>query len=338
MDERRRLALVVGLFVVVALGLAALSVFTLGSRRGLLSERYRLITYFENVQGLVAGAPVRLAGKDVGTVENVTFAPLEAEVPAVRVVMRVDQSVQDRIRSDSVASIGTVGLLGDKYVEVQMGTPDGRILESGDELASVSPLDLGTAVERGTQAIDNIARLTENVNQVIEDFGEAMGGRRIAEATAALSEMVQQVREGDGLLHSLIYDRYEGEGVASIEASLATLEDILDEIARGDGLLHRLVYRPVGEEDPVSELARATARLDALLTRLEQGEGTLGMLIRDPSLYRDLRAVLEKVDQGEGTLGLLVNDPALYEDLRLLLGGARRSFVVRSLIRLSTED
>jgi phospholipid/cholesterol/gamma-HCH transport system substrate-binding protein len=312
MDERRRLALIVGLFVIVALGFAAASIFTLGSRSGLLADHYRLVTYFDNVQGLVAGGPVRLAGKDVGTVEFVTFAPLEADLPAVRVVLRINEQVRDRIRTDSVASIGTIGLLGDKYVEIQMGTPEGRVLEAGDELASVSPIDYTTAVERGTRAIDNIAELTENVNEVVKDFGEAMGGRRIAEATADVTDMLREVREGEGLLHSLVYDSYEGEGVESIEASLATLEDILTEVAEGDGLLHQLIYDPVSdEEDPVSELTRAARRL---------------------------QEVLAKIDRGEGTLGLLVNDPSLYEDLRTLLGGAQRSFVVRSLIRLSTED
>lgn len=312
MDDRRRLALIVGLFVIAALAFAAASIFTLGSRAGLLADHYRLVTYFDNVQGLVAGAPVRLAGKDVGTVEFVTFAPLQSELPAVRVVLRINENVQARIRTDSVASIGTIGLLGDKYVAVQMGTPQGTILRAGDELPSVSPVDLETAVERGTQAIDNIARLTENVNRVVEEFGEAMGGRRVAEATAAVTEIVREIQEGEGLLHSLIYDEYEEGGVESIERSLARLEEILDEVAEGEGLVHRLIYAPVPEEeDPVRELT-------ATLERLQE--------------------VLAKVDRGEGTLGLLVNDPSLYEDLRILLGGARRSFVVRSLIRLSTED
>ena len=150
------------------------------------------------------------------------------------------------------------------------------------------------------------------MNRVVEDFGEAMGGRRIAEATAALTEIVREIQEGEGLLHSLIYDEYEGGGVESIERSLATLEQILGEVEEGEGLLHRLIYEPVGDEqDPVTELARAAERL---------------------------RVVLAKIDRGEGTLGLLVNDPSLYEDLRMLLGGAQRSFVVRSLIRLSTEE
>ena len=311
MEDSRRLSLIVGAFVVVTLAVIGFVLLSLGSGSGLLRPRYRLVTYFENVQGLVAGAPVRLVGKDVGTVEFVTFAPLEGERPPVRVVLRVDASVQDRIRSDSVTSIGTIGLLGDKYVEISMGTISGRVLQEGDEVPSISPVDLNVAVVRGTQAIDNIATLTENVNRVVKEFGESMGGRKMAESFTAMSEMVQEVQRGEGLLHSLIYDSYEGGGVESIEHSLAILEGILDEVAGGSGVLHTLIYEPTAEQDVVMEALEAGARMNS---------------------------ILEKVDNGEGTLGLLLNDPTLYEDLKLLLGGAQRSLVVRSLIRLSTGE
>jgi phospholipid/cholesterol/gamma-HCH transport system substrate-binding protein len=311
MEDSRRLSLIVGAFVVATLAVIGFVLLSLGSGSGLLRPRYRLVTYFENVQGLVAGAPVRLVGKDVGTVEFVTFAPLEGERPPVRVVLRVDASVQDRIRSDSLTSIGTIGLLGDKYVEISMGTISGSVLQEGDEVASISPVDLNVAVVRGTQAIDNIATLTENVNRVVEEFGESMGGRKMAESFTAMSEMVQEIQQGEGLLHSLIYDSYEGGGVESIEHSLAILEGILDEVAEGSGVLHTLIYQPTVEQDVVMEALEAGARMNS---------------------------ILEKIDSGEGTLGLLLNDPTLYEDLKLLLGGAQRSLVVRSLIRLSTGE
>jgi phospholipid/cholesterol/gamma-HCH transport system substrate-binding protein len=311
MEGSRRLSLIVGAFVVVTLLVVGFVLLTLGAGSGLLRPRYRLVSYFENVQGLVAGAPVRLAGKDVGTVEFVTFAPLEGDRPPVRVVLQIDASVQERLRSDSVASIGTIGLLGDKYVEISMGTISGRVLQEGEEITSLSPVDLNVAVVRGTQAIDNIATLTENVNQVVEDFGAAMGGQRIAESFTAISEIVQEVQTGDSLLHSLIYDDYEVGGVESIQRSLAMLEGILREVSTGNGVLHTLVYEPTSEQDVVLEALEAGARLNSILS---------------------------KIDSGEGTLGQLLNDPTVYEDLKLLLGGAERSLVVRSLIRLSTDD
>jgi phospholipid/cholesterol/gamma-HCH transport system substrate-binding protein len=316
--DRRRLSLVVGIFVVASLAVGGLALLNLGQQSGLLQPRYRLVTYFENIRGLVAGAPVRLAGKDVGRVEQVTFAALGKDVPPVRVVLTIDAGVQDRIRSDSIASIGTIGLLGDKYVEIAMGSPEGRVLEAGEELASVSPLDLEVAIVRGTQAIDNVATLADNVNRVVEEFRATMGARGVAEAasgvadtTRSLAELVEEVKEGDGLLHSLIYDSYEGSGVESIERSLASLESVLQEVAHGDGLLHQLIYG-TGETD---------RSLREALEALEH-----------------LSGILAKVDAGSGTLGLLVNDPTLYHDLKVLVGGAQRSLVVRSLVRLSTGD
>ena len=71
-------------------------------------------------------------------------------------------------------------------------------------------------------------------------------------------------------------------------------------------------------------------------------EGPIGVgktsLARKLAESFDGELILEKVDEGEGTFGLLVNDPTLYDDLKSLVGGAQRSLVVRSLIRLSSEE
>ena len=138
-----------------------------------------------------------------------------------------------------------------------------------------------------------------------------MGTARIVESLAGIHTIIEEVRTGEGLLHSLIYDSYEGSGVESIERSLATFEGILEEIAHGEGLLHSLIYDPKDDPDFLTEASIASKRLGN---------------------------ILEKVDTGTGSLGLLVNDPALYEDLRELIGGAKESFVVRSLIKLSTDE
>ncbi len=310
MDRDRRLSLVVGAFVVGILGILAAAILSLSAERGIWTARYRLVTYFANVQGLIEGAPVRLAGKDVGSVEFISFAALGEDRPPVRVVLLVDEGVQHRIRSDSVATIGTIGLLGDKYVEISMGSPEGAVLVGGAELASVSPLDLNEVVTRGTAAIEGVTRLTENVNVVVDDFGRNMGGRGLAEAVTAISDMAKQIQQGEGLLHSLIYDSYEGSGVQSIERSLATFEEILDEVANGQGILHTLIYEPAQEQDLLAQAVAVEAKLNS---------------------------ILQKIDRGDGTLGLLVNDPTLYDDLKLLVGGAQRSLLVRSLLRLSAE-
>jgi phospholipid/cholesterol/gamma-HCH transport system substrate-binding protein len=126
-----------------------------------------------------------------------------------------------------------------------------------------------------------------------------------------VSDILGEIQHGHGLLHSLIYDEHEGSGMASLNQSLVTFQGILDEVATGNGLLHSLVYEPLTEQDVVLEALDAGARLNSILA---------------------------KIDTGEGTLGLLLNDPSLYEDLKQLVGGAERSTLVKTLIRMSGDE
>jgi phospholipid/cholesterol/gamma-HCH transport system substrate-binding protein len=310
MDGDRRLALVVGTFVLVAGAAMTLAILSLTAERGVFTTHYRLIADFQNVQGLLPGAPVWLAGKEVGRVETIEFEPVGSSHP-VRVRMGIDVTVQDRIRGDSVATVGTIGVLGDSYIELTVGSAGESMLVAGDPIQAESPLNINMAVAKASRALDNVANLAENLNEVVENFSSESGGKKAADALAAGSDIMVQIRRGPGLLHSLIYNEYDGQGVESIERSLSLLESVLSEVAEGEGLLHTLIYDKQADQDLVAEVLAAGAKLNA---------------------------VLEKIDQGEGTLGLLVNDPSLYEDMQVVLGGAKRSVLVRSMVRMMSDD
>jgi phospholipid/cholesterol/gamma-HCH transport system substrate-binding protein len=307
MDRDRRLSLTVGGLALVSVFVLVVAILSLSSQQGVWTPHYRLVAHFDNVQGLIGGSPVWLAGTHVGRVEGVAFDAAGADRQVVKVVMQIDESVQERIRSDSVATIGTIGLLGDRYVEVSVGTQEGEILQDGDELRSLSPVDLSVVITKGARALDNIADLTSSLNSVVAEFERGEGGQKLADSVAVFGDVMVEVQEGEGLLHSLIYDQYQGSGVESIERSLATLEDILHEVRHGGGILHSLVYDTPTEQDVVLEVLQAGSRLNSILA---------------------------KIDRGEGTFGLMLNDPTLYEELKLLVGGAGRSRVVRTLIGL----
>ena len=313
MDRDRRLSLTVGGLALVSAFVLVVAILSLSSQQGVWTPHYRLVAHFDNVQGLIAGSPVWLAGTHVGRVESVAFGAGPAGLSALKVVMQIEESVQERIRSDSVATIGTIGLLGDRYIEVSVGTQGGEVLQDGGELRTVSPVDLNLVIAKGARALDNIADLTLSLNSVVAEFERGEGGQKLADSVATFGDLVAEVQEGEGLLHSLVYDQYQGSGVESIERSLATLEDILYEVRHGQGILHSLVYDVPTEQDIVLEVLEAGSRLNSILA---------------------------KIDRGEGTFGLMLNDPTLYEELKLLVGGAGRSRVVRTLIDLvgSEED
>lgn len=310
MDGERRVRVIVGGFVVACLAAFAIVVVSLSAERGFFRPRYRLVAHFENVLGLQANAPVWLAGREVGRVESVRFGELGGRHP-IEVELRIDTDVQELVRGDSTASVGTIGVLGDSYVEIGIGTLSAGPLRDGDEIATVTPVGLGALISKAGLALDSIASLAEDVDGVVGQLRSGELGRNLAETAHALNDLALEVRDGDGLLHSLVYDNYAGGGVESIERSLASLEHILNAVRTGEGILHDLIYKETNEQDLVVEVLEAGARLNSILA---------------------------KVDRGEGTFGLMLNDPTLYEDLKILVGGAQRSGVVRSLIRMSVES
>ena len=309
MERDARLALSVGIFVLVALVALALSILSLTSERGLFLSEYRLQAAFENVQGLQAGAPIWLAGKEVGRVEEIHFTPGDRDSP-VLATLAIDDAVHEFIREDSIASIGTIGVLGDSYIELSVGSSTARVLDEGDLLATLTPVNMNQAMAKVTEAVDSFRVLSEHLNEALEAFAEADGGTKMVNAVDAASDAILELRDGNGLLHRLIYDDFGIEGIQSLERSLSAMESIMGEVANGQGILHTLIYGRPRDQEAVHQVMQAGARLNS---------------------------ILEKIDSGEGTMGLLVNDPSLYEDMQTLVGGAQRSLLIRSMVRMAVD-
>jgi len=311
MDRDRRLSLTVGGFALAALAALAVAVLSLSAEQGVFQARYRLSAWFDNVQGLVPGAAVWLAGTRVGRVDTVELGLREDGTPAVKVGMQIDEAVRQRIREDSTASISTVGLLGDQIIALSIGTNDSRVLTDGETMTSLDPFDFSVMIAKGGRALDAIEALANDVNATLDTFRDAGGTESLSSAVTDLSQLITEVRDGDGVLHTLIYEPYEGTAVASLESSLASMANVMEEVETGDGILHSLIYDASTEQDVVLQFLEAGGRLNSILA---------------------------KIDAGEGTLGLLLNDPTLYEELKILVGGANRSTVVRSLIDMVTPE
>lgn len=252
----------VGIFVVGILLLFGAAVFTIGSHQKYFQRQYTLWASFSNISGLIVGAPVRLAGLTVGRVNNIRF-PEDTGAKTITVELKISKGVQKRVREDSIASIQTMGLLGDKYVEISLGSPQHGVLPDEARINSVDPIDL---MEYATKIEETIDAL----NTILIDV-KAISG---------------QIRGGKGLLHAILYD-------------------------------------PAGGE-LVNNLAVASGSLDTLVKELS-------------SAAESANNIVKKVERGEGTLGGIINDPTVYEDLKVVLGGAKRSKTIKALIRYTIK-
>ena len=126
----------VGTFVAIALIALVVVIGLLGRSRSLLSSKALLHTSFDNISGLVVGAPVRLAGVDIGIVQKIQFDP-DPKVKKVRVVLGVQSRYLDRVREDSIARLSSKGLLGDMIINITVGSPDFPQLQNGGVILSL---------------------------------------------------------------------------------------------------------------------------------------------------------------------------------------------------------
>ncbi|MGY8803575.1 MAG: MlaD family protein [bacterium] len=345
MEDSRRLSLMVGTFFIVALVSLAVAVLTLSSESGLFVSYYKIHANFDDVQGLLPGAPVWMAGKEIGRIDEVEFTEFGSERP-IHVAMRINRGIQTRVRSDSVATIGTIGVLGDSYVEIRPGSPEGSVLIDGEKINAVSPTNIYAALAQGTDALANVSELARNLNLVVSDVREEGVVAKAASAVSAVSNIILEVENGNGMLHGLVYNGGDGDGVGSIERSLASIESILNEVESGNGMLNSLIYAE--DTTGVADIQESLDSLSDILLEVKNGDGLLHALIYDEESGRlsdeavaavtRLNSVLKKIEEGEGMLGLLVSDPSLYEDMTMLFGGAQRSVVLRTLVRMATDE
>lgn len=157
-----------GAFLILTLGCFALAVFLVGDRSAMFHSNYRLNAQFVNVVGLEEGAPVRVGGIRKGTVTHLILPRKPDE--KVTVEMELDKATHEVVKTDSIASIQSDGLLGDKYVEVTFGSPDAGNLANGATIASETPIEISNLIAKADTLLDTAGIAADNVKVLTSNF------------------------------------------------------------------------------------------------------------------------------------------------------------------------
>jgi phospholipid/cholesterol/gamma-HCH transport system substrate-binding protein len=338
----------VGLFVLVFLALIALASFILGGGEDIFAKNYLLHTTYQDVKGMKVGAVVRLAGMDVGEVSRVEFSHDES-VKEIEVDLRIREEYKQRIREDSVATIQQIGVLGDMYVSVTVGSADKAQLEGGAHITGVAALDMLSYADKATEIVANASSISKKVDLMLGSE-DAAGRAEIAKSIENIGLLLADAKAGKGIVHTLVYDEGAAAKVNSILANVdgitKDVHDLTRQLKTGDGLATALLY---GKDGGVltTRISDAVSAVEGLLTDVRTQDSMAHSLLYDPEGARivkelqgaavSLRGITDAVNAGEGTAGLLVRDPQLYEDLRVLLGGAQRNALLRAYIRATVE-
>ncbi len=340
----RGIELKVGLFVAAALVVGGILVFVVGNQRNVFRTKSSYYALFRNVSGLRSGMPVRIAGVDVGTVGTVALQ----NDGKIRVAINVVDTYVGLVRRGGTATIGSKGLLGDKLVDISVGT--GALIPPGGRIAAHEPKDIFTTLqETGGTAQEVLGNLRVGT----EPLRDPQFGRDVAALTHNLERITEMLATGNGTVQRLMTDEALGDRIehllqqldramTELANTMASFRGIADEVRRGNGTAHEIIYGRDGTE-LVRNLARASSEIAALLHQVRTGDGLAHDVIYEneaeelvdnlTAMSADLRAITGDMRAGRGTLGALLVDPSIYEDVKRLVGNLERNEILRALVR-----
>jgi len=290
----------VGAFMLIALVILAIFIVKIeeipfGEKAG----RQRVQAEFPSVAGLDEKSPVRIAGVRVGIVERIELVGSRA-----RVTLSLDPQV--RLHQGAWAEVTSLGMLGDKYVELYPGPLDAPPLPPGTVLSGQSPVAFD-------QVLKTASEIGADVKEVTASLRRALGGD---EGTAKLNEILDHVRQLVAETKNLV-----AANRANVDQTLANFRDfsktLKEELPKLAEKLHQLAdnvdavvaENRAGVNETVANLKDLSGRLrisadnlNQITTKIARGEGSIGKLVNDEATVENLNSTLKAVESGVQSL------------------------------------
>jgi phospholipid/cholesterol/gamma-HCH transport system substrate-binding protein len=157
----------VGIFVIIGLILLSIMIFSIGGFYN-VKPGYNIKVTFSFANGVEVGAPVRLAGVEIGEIKNIRiFYDEKLQKTQVELLAWVEKGVP--INNDAKANINTLGLLGEKYLEIFPGTPGMPVLQEGDSLIGHDPISTEEFTELGYKIALKLDQAIDSINKIVAD-------------------------------------------------------------------------------------------------------------------------------------------------------------------------
>jgi phospholipid/cholesterol/gamma-HCH transport system substrate-binding protein len=338
-EQENAHALRVGIVMIIGIAILATAIFSIGGGLQFLRGSRQLTMHFQHINGLRPGAPVYLSGVKIGAVSSVQF-PGDRRANYVIVRASIDDNALARVRTDSVAKIESLGLLGDKFLLLTIGSPDAPSADPNALLKSQDPLNYQSLLQtRGTgDLVANVIVISSSLRQIMETFNQGNG---------ILAQLIKGSSDPNERLTLASFTR----ALNSIQTLTNGLDLTVDRVNHGQGVIGEMLSPETNGRRVVANIADAAESLRAASARLDQtsiqledvvgrinhANGLLPQLVEDQkyagqvmsNLRRssnDMHEVLEKIDGRQGTLGLMVNDPTLYNNATNLVGASGWGF------------
>jgi phospholipid/cholesterol/gamma-HCH transport system substrate-binding protein len=316
----------VGLLVLAAVSiLTGLILLMTGSVGGLFAHKITLRSYFPNAAGIKDGSEVTLEGVTIGNVTH-TRVVAERNPEPVEVTMQVGEKFLRDLHTDSTVSIGTAGVLGDSFVDIDSTHAAGPAPRNNAELPTTGAPTIQSVISSSQISIEEINSLMHKIETLIDTLNTSRGTigelindpgmkKNIVSMAADLKTISGAIADGKGTLGELVNDNTL---YTKLNTAVDQLNTLTADLNAGKGTMGKLLK----DETMYNNLNSAAKNANQLVESINDGNGTIGKLVKDPetakkldAMISNLNEILKGVNAGEGTVGQLIKNRSLYDHL-----------------------
>ena len=281
-----------GIFITVGIAIFVIAIFIIGKQQNLFNPVFKVTTNFFNVSGVQVGNNVRFSGISVGTVDNIKII----NDSTVQVDLLIRKDVQQFIKADSYASIGSEGIIGDRIIIITQGSNRSPIAEDGQHILSKEPIE--------TDDIMKSLQTTAGHAEVI---------------TLQLAEVMMNINSGQGMLGRLIQDSTIAENVnltiENFKKSSEGLDETIEVTKENVFAFMESLQKTAAKTEVASD------QLGEIMMQINNGEGAIGMLLKDTVMVNNIDETI--INLKGSSIGLNENMEALKHNF-LFRGYYRR--------------
>jgi phospholipid/cholesterol/gamma-HCH transport system substrate-binding protein len=317
----RKYETIVGLFVVASLAALLVMVVIVAQQEGLFHEYVTYRTIFKNVSGLKAGSEVHLAGVTVGNVINTGINP-EGNIV---VTFQVQKKYSDRIRKDSRSTIGFMGLLGDKSLDLTAGSLNNAPIPPEGLVTAVEPLDITQLLARAAPSLEDLQKVISNLVSLTDALSEP--GSDTRQILAEVRDIVSKVNAGKGSMGKLVNDPGLYRDTAE---AMAQVRKFVDGLEKGKGLIGTLLNDPAFKDQAVKTMAE----MQATFANLNKTTADLKTAAaRLPDMAKRLESFVVNLERaGKGLPGLVTEGQTLFGDADQAAKAAKQLWPLRNYV------
>ena len=257
-----------GMFIAVGLAIFVTAIFFIGKQQNLFNPVFKVTSNFNNISGLLVGNNFRYSCINVGVVDNIIII----NDSTVQVDMLIRRNVQQFIKADSRTRIGSDGIIGDRVIKITQGSDNAKTVKDGQLILSEEPIETDQVLVSLQTSAANVEIITNQLAQIMinANSGEGAIGRLIHDTTIA--ENITQTIENF---------KKSSEGFdETIEVTKENVFEFMEKL-----------------QLTVAKTEIASIQIGEIMTKINNGEGSLGALIHDTTMAGNFRQTLINLEQ-----------------------------------------